>query len=97
MSRGYALSLLLAIALTGQTPDGASVYAQHCARCHESDKTGWALERKALAKLPPEAILGTLHVGLMSMMATLTDAEKTAVASWLVGKPMDPFRMPQPP
>jgi polyvinyl alcohol dehydrogenase (cytochrome) len=50
-----------------------------------------------MAAMPPEAILGTLHLGLMSMVATLTDAEKTAVASWLVGSPVNPFRLPEPP
>jgi polyvinyl alcohol dehydrogenase (cytochrome) len=46
--------------------------------------------------MPAEAVLGTLHLGFMSMVATLTDAEKTAVTSWLLSKPVEPFRMPEP-
>lgn len=34
--------------------------------------------------MPAEAILGTLHVGFMSLAATLTDAEKTSAGSTLV-------------
>jgi polyvinyl alcohol dehydrogenase (cytochrome) len=87
MTRVYLFALLAACALLGQTPDGAAVYARHCARCHETDKTGWVPKRDVLAAMPPEAILGTLHVGLMSMVATMTDAEKTAVASFRLAAP----------
>ena len=97
MIRATLLSLTIAAgALHGQTIDGAAVYAQHCARCHEMDKTGWTPKRDVLARMTPEAVLGTLHIGFMSMVATLTDAEKTAVASWVLNRPVDSFRMPQP-
>lgn len=98
MARSYLLPVLIAsCALLGQTPDGAEVYSKNCARCHEAGKTGWAPSREVIASMPPEAILGTLHVGLMSMAATLSDAEKTAVASWLLGRPVGPFRMSETP
>jgi mono/diheme cytochrome c family protein len=87
MTRAVLLSLTLAaVALHGQTPDGGAVYAKHCARCHEIDKTGWAPKREVLARMPPQVILGTLHVGFMSMVATLSDAEKAAVTSWLLSR-----------
>src|SRR5437868_6239224 len=96
MLRAHILSLTIAaIVMHAQSPDGAAVYARHCARCHEMDKTGWAPKREMLAKLPPEAVLGTLHLGFMSMVATLTDAEKTAVTSYILSKSVDPFRMPK--
>ncbi len=82
-----------ASAAFAQAPDGAAVYAKHCARCHETDKAGWAERRQALSKLPPEAILKQLHVGFMTMVATLTDEEKRAVAAYLSGKPVEAFRM----
>jgi len=80
-----------------QTPDGAAVYAKHCARCHETDKTGWSPRKEVLAKLPGEGILAQLHLGFMTMVATLTDEEKRAVAAYLAGKPVAPFRMPAAP
>ena len=76
-----------------QSPNGATIYAQHCARCHEGDKTGWAPRRQALTKLAPEVILAQLHRGGMSRVATLTDEEKRAVTAYLAGKPVEAFRM----
>jgi polyvinyl alcohol dehydrogenase (cytochrome) len=89
--------LLIAPGASAQTPDGAAVYARHCARCHETDKTGWSVRKEALAKLPGEAILAQLHLGFMTMVATLTDEEKRAVASYIAGKPVAPFKMPAAP
>lgn len=77
-----------------QAPDGAALYAKHCARCHETDQTGWSPPRAVLAKLPPQTILTQLHAGLMGMFATLTDAEKGAIASYVTGKPVESFRAP---
>ena len=72
----WACLFAAALSAFAQSPDGAALYARHCARCHEADKTGWSPRREALTKLPPEAILAQLHVGLMTMAATLSDAEK---------------------
>ncbi len=94
--RGIVVSLAIGSAFP-QSPDGAAVYARHCARCHELDKTGWAVRREALGKLPIEAIQSQLHVGLMGAFATLTDPEKLAVASYLAGKAAEPFRTPAAP
>src|SRR5689334_18733243 len=66
MFRATLLSLTIAtVALHAQTVDGAAVYAQHCARCHEMDKTGWTPKRDILARMTPEAVLGSLHLGFM--------------------------------
>jgi hypothetical protein len=46
------------------------------------------VRKEALAKLPGEAILAQLHLGFMTMVATLTDEEKRAVASYIAGKPV---------
>lgn len=103
MSRSVPCVLRLVMVALGagaafaQSPDGAAVYARHCARCHETDKTGWAARRDALGKLPPDAILAQLHTGIMALMATLTDEEKRAVASYISGKPVEAFRTAAPP
>jgi polyvinyl alcohol dehydrogenase (cytochrome) len=91
------LFLVLSIALAQAQPDGSALYAKHCARCHEVDQSGWAPRRQVLAKQPPEAILGQLHLGFMSLVATLTDDEKRALASYITGKPAPEFRMPPAP
>jgi polyvinyl alcohol dehydrogenase (cytochrome) len=91
------IEIVLLLASAQQAPGGAAIYARHCARCHEVDKTGWAAKRDVLSKLPPEAILAQLHLGFMSVVATLTDEDKRAVASYLSGKPAAPFRMPPMP
>ena len=80
-----------------QVPQGAQLYARHCARCHETDQSGFAQRREVLAQLPPEAILGNLHLGFMSLVATLTDEEKRALASYITGKPAPVFQMPVAP
>lgn len=80
--------------LFAETPDGAAVYAKHCARCHELDKSGWAMSRETLMKFSPESMLAQLHLGLMTIVVKITPEEKRAVVSYLLSKPVDPFRMP---
>lgn len=94
MSRTAVALLFVLGPAFSQAPDGAALYSKHCARCHEIDKTGLAAPREILSKLPAQTILAQLQVGLMSMVATLTDDEKRAIASYLVGAPVEPFRMP---
>src|SRR6266852_6925617 len=68
-------------------PDGAVVYRESCARCHD-DPQGRTPAREALRALPADAILVSLNGGSMAMMAqTLSLAEKRAVAEYLAGKP----------
>lgn len=98
MNIGRVGALFLAMgAAFCQGPDGAALFSKHCARCHGGDPSGWAPRREVLAKLPPEAILANLHVGFMSMAATLTDAEKVSLTAYLTGKTPAPFQMPAPP
>lgn len=93
--------LSVVLILTGlalaQQPDGAALYTRHCARCHETDRTGWAKPRAELAKLGPEAVLGQLHLGFMAFTATITDADKRALATYVSGKPAPQFHMPEAP
>jgi polyvinyl alcohol dehydrogenase (cytochrome) len=77
-----------------QAPEGAALYATHCARCHETDATGWAVNRELLARMPAPAVRASLDVGLMSLVATLTDEEKRAIVFYLTGKSTSPVRTP---
>ena len=86
--------VLAAGAAFAQSPDGAALYAKHCARCHETDQTGWAPRRAALAKLPAGAVAAELHLGIMTFVVSLTGEEKDAIASYVTGKPAEAFRMP---
>ena len=77
----------------GQTPapsaavDGAAVYKEVCAQCHDSGFER-APGRDALRAMAPERILAALESGVMiSMMAARTSAERRAVSEYLAGKP----------
>src|SRR5262245_5637968 len=97
MLRRYVALVAFGACAVAQAPDGAAVYTRYCARCHEADKSGFSPPRAALTKLPPEEILTQLHLGFMSMLVTISDEEKRAVASYLSGKPAGPFRAPVAP
>jgi len=95
--RTTLLLILFAAASAAQSPDGSQLYATHCARCHETDQTGWAARRQILAKFPPEAIQTQLHLGFMSFVAKLSAGEVRAIATYITGKPAPEFRMPVAP
>jgi polyvinyl alcohol dehydrogenase (cytochrome) len=69
-------------------PQGAAVYAAHCASCH--DQVGARIPtRDALAQMSPARILRTLDFGLMMSIAyPLPRGEREAVAAFL-GKGRD--------
>ena len=52
------------------------------------------MSRETLMKFSPESMLAQLHLGLMTIVVKITPEEKRAVVSYLLGKPVDPFRMP---
>jgi polyvinyl alcohol dehydrogenase (cytochrome) len=81
-------------ATTGQSPDGAAVYTENCARCHDAPQ-GRTPARDALKARTPEAILLALNSGTMTQQAlTLSAAERRAVAEYLAGRPLDPPAVP---
>src|SRR6266849_7345569 len=95
MKKLFAPALLVALVTTaisaaGQTPaasDGATIYKEVCAACHD---VGFerAPGRDALRAMAPERILAALESGAMiSMMAARTSAERRAVSEFLAGKP----------
>jgi polyvinyl alcohol dehydrogenase (cytochrome) len=69
-----------------QTPDGAKVYADSCASCHDAP-TGRTPPKDALKDRTADAIHLALTSGSMAIQGvSLTVAEKKAVAEYLSGK-----------
>lgn len=91
-----ATTLLLLAASHASTPvaaqskiaaDGAAIYKQHCATCHDAGAAVRAPGRDVLAAMPVPQIVTALGAGgVMAVQgAPLTDAEKAAVAAHLSG------------
>ncbi len=81
---------LLADRAEAQARDGETLYAQHCAICHEHPTPeNKAPPREALATLGPEAILASLTEGNMRIQGQpLSPAERAAVAERVAGRPL---------
>src|SRR6187402_1691259 len=84
-----ALSLAVPVAATAQPPQppaGDAVFARACATCHQAGKTDVPTP-DALRAYTPEAIVNALTNGKMAAQgATLTTAERVAVAQFVTGK-----------
>ena len=71
---------------SAQTPDGAKVYADNCASCHDQP-SGRTPPKDALKDRTADAIHLSLTNGTMAMQGmSLSVAEKKAVAEYLSGK-----------
>ncbi len=78
----------------GQTPSGEAVYKQHCASCHEGTMPRMP-SRETLKSVTPEAIETALSSFLMRRQgASLSPAERRAVAEFLSGRPPGSYRAP---
>ncbi|WP_439366796.1 PQQ-binding-like beta-propeller repeat protein [Bradyrhizobium sp. DASA03005] len=67
--------------------EGASLYAAHCAQCHDGDAQTRMPGRAALQAMSFDHVLGTLTTGSMAAMAKdRSDAERRAIASFVTGK-----------
>ena len=93
----FVLPVALATAITAsassaraQTPDGDTVFAQHCAVCHEHPTPeNKAPPREDLARMGPDAILLALTEGNMKIQGqTISAAERVAVAVRVGGRPL---------
>jgi polyvinyl alcohol dehydrogenase (cytochrome) len=90
---GFVVLAALAIVVSGlsrtvsaQTADGAKVYADNCASCHDQP-TGRTPPKDALKDRTADAIHLSLTSGSMSMQGvSLSAAEKKAVSEYLSGK-----------
>jgi polyvinyl alcohol dehydrogenase (cytochrome) len=64
--------------------DGASLYRQRCAVCHEGGASDRAPDRTILQYMPAASIVRTLETGVMREMAgSLTPAQRDAIAAFL--------------
>ena len=67
--------------------DGATLYKQICAACHDTGIER-APNRDALRAMTPERVLAALETGAMiSMTSGRTAVERRAVAEFVTGKP----------
>jgi len=64
-----ALLAALAAPASAQTPDGAALYQQSCASCHDGGADR-APDREALRTLPAARVLAAMETGPMISMAT---------------------------
>src|SRR5262249_59474055 len=84
-----ARSIVLLLLSAGMLPaeDGAALYKQICAACHDAG-IDRAPGRDALRAMTPERVLAALENGAMiSMTAGRTATERRAVAEFVTGKP----------
>ena len=88
---GTAAVLALGAALLrGQAPDGAALFAKHCAMCHDGAGAERAPSREALRDRTPQDVLTVLTSGLMaSQAAALTEMERRTLAEYLTGRALE--------
>lgn len=93
-----AMFLMLALSATAwaqAAPSGEAVYRLHCAGCHEGTMSRMP-SREALRGLTPEHVDTALSSFTMRRQgATLTSAERRAVAEFLTGRSAGSYRSPQ--
>jgi polyvinyl alcohol dehydrogenase (cytochrome) len=99
MWRTVALAILAALCLpvvaaAQPAPDGETVYRQHCSGCHDGSLPR-APNREAMRAMAPEAIDTALSSFSMRRQgASLSSAERRAVAAFLAGAPPGSYRAP---
>src|SRR5437588_10207851 len=88
LCRKLTLALCAIAAARAATPDGADLYAKHCASCHEV--IALAAQNRALLKnLTPEFIVRSLANGTMhGQGARLAGADRAAIAEYITAKPV---------
>ena len=81
---------------SAQTPDGAAIFHQKCAMCHDNP-SGRIPARDMHASLPPDTIIFDLTFGVMQPQGLgLSANEIAAVATFLTGKSSSPGAQPSP-
>jgi polyvinyl alcohol dehydrogenase (cytochrome) len=81
------LLFLLPIGLAAAAPDGAALYKQRCATCHDGAPQARMPARDEIAKRTPEAIYKAMFEGAMvAQSAGLSIEEGRVVARYLTGK-----------
>jgi polyvinyl alcohol dehydrogenase (cytochrome) len=93
---GSAL-LLLCTSVGAQTPNGAALFKDNCASCHEGG-VDRAPSRDALRALSSEVVLAAMETGPMVTMASrASTAERRAIAEYITGKPFAALLDMRPP
>src|SRR5262249_39438594 len=88
LTRWMIVVLCAASWAMAQEPEGAVIYKQQCALCHENPAKTRAQPLAALRLMSPENIVRSLESGRMKDQGTLLTAEqKRAVAEFLTGRP----------
>lgn len=86
----------IATATSAATPDGAALYAEHCAKCHDQAQ-GHVPSRQSLANRPLVNIVMTLKTGSMRPQAAgLSQEEAGAIAAFLTAGATQPVLHPNP-
>jgi polyvinyl alcohol dehydrogenase (cytochrome) len=84
---GLAFLFMSCPALFGATPDGAALFQQKCATCHDHPG-GRIPAHEVIAALPLDAVVNAMTTGAMQTQAAgLSPDEIRAIASFLTGKP----------
>ena len=92
------LLLLAGSAAWAQPPDGQALYNQHCAPCHAAPASTWALDRRFLRAMAPEAVLASMNVGMMQPLAAgLSADQKRAIVEYITGKALPSDKLEWPP
>src|SRR5437016_13752566 len=88
------LSVALPAPAAAQPPNGESIYRQHCAGCHNGSMPRMP-NRDALNTLTPEHVETALSSFSMRRQgASLSLAERRAVAEYVTGRPSGSYRAP---
>jgi polyvinyl alcohol dehydrogenase (cytochrome) len=86
----FAAFITTAVPVLAQQPDGAAVFKQACASCHNENQTTAPLPN-VLRQMTAESIFNAMTLGRMQIQAiTLSEPEQRAVAVFLAGKPFAP-------
>src|SRR5258705_13307133 len=76
------VSLLAAAPVSAQ--DGAALYGQQCASCHEGGQVARAPARDIIAALTPDRIVAALETGTMRVQGeSLTPDQRRSIAAYL--------------
>ncbi len=82
------LVVALPTASAARVQNGASLYAEHCASCHDSG-VARAPRLSVLRGMSAEAVLRSLEIGTMARMGVFrTDEERRLIAEFVAGEPM---------
>jgi polyvinyl alcohol dehydrogenase (cytochrome) len=101
MRLGLFAGILFVIGLAcpasrAQAPDGAAIFHQKCAMCHDNP-SGRIPSHEMLSSLPPDTVIFDLTFGVMQPQGLgLSANEIAAIAAFLTGKSSDPGAQPNP-